>query len=76
MFQFGDKPFFDPQGNWYIPNSIPLPGELNPKLKPREWFCWILDNSLNTPKKSYKNLVGTLTTVWRLRKQLREKGYE
>jgi len=74
-FKFEDKPFFDPKGNWYIPSTIPFAGELNPKLKPKEWFCWLLDNSLNTPRKAYRNLVGTPTTVWRIRKKLREKGY-
>lgn len=75
MFQFQDKPFFDPNKNFYIPASIPFGGELNPKLKPREWWCWILDNSLNSPKGIYRHLVGTPTTVWRIRKSLKIKGY-
>jgi len=75
-FQIKTKPFFDPLGNFNIPNDIPFGGQLNPKLTIREWFLWILDNSINVPKNAYQNLVGSKVTIWRLRKKLKLKGYE
>lgn len=76
MFKFHDKPFFDPQGNWYIPRNIPWGGQLQPQLKPTEWLLWILDNSLNVPKNAYKDILGASASIWRIRQRLKKKGYE
>ena len=75
VYSFDRKPYFDKEGNWWIPNEIPFGGELNPSLKPKEWICWLLDISENTPKKAYKNIIGVPVTVWRIREKLRKKGY-
>lgn len=75
VFELQDRPVFDEVGNFWIPNNIPLPGKMNPKLSIREWFCWILDSSPNATNDHYDNLVGCRVTVWRARKSLKEKGY-
>lgn len=68
------QPFFDKKGNLHLPDKIPFGGELNPTLKPNEWFLWILLNSSNVSKKHYEN-IGSRSTIWRLKKKLNEKGY-
>ena len=70
------RPFFNNGGDWLIPSEIPFGGQLDPKLKPGEWWCWLLDNSDNVPKDAYRSWVGVPTTVWRIRKKLRKLGYE
>lgn len=74
-YKFKRKPFFNPDGDWFIPSEVPFGGELNPKLKPREWFCWLLLNSKNVPEIAWKNLVGVSTTIWRTKNKLKDKGY-
>ena len=76
MFKFQEKPFFDPQGNWYIPKTTPFGGQLTPELKPTEWLVFLLDNSINVPKDAYKHLIGASSTVWRIRKRLKDQCYE
>ncbi len=75
MYSLKRKPYFDKQGNWFIPSEVPFGSLLEPKLKPREWFCWLLINSKNVPDNAWKNLVGHPTNVWRIKKKLKEKGY-
>jgi hypothetical protein len=74
-FNIIERPYFKKNGDWYIPYSIPWGGRLNPKLKPIEWFCWVLLNSENAPAEIWKSLVGSRTTIWRVKKILKEKGY-
>lgn len=74
-FNFTKRPFFNKYGEWHIPKDIPWGGQLNPKLKPSEYNCWLLLNSDNVPEDAWTNLVGSRVTVWRIKKSLKQKGY-
>ena len=75
QYKYMRKGYFDKGGNWHIPNSTKFGGQMNPKLKPREWFYWLLENSTNKPPNIYDILIGSRTTQWRVKKKLVEKGY-
>lgn len=68
--------FFDDEGNLYIPHSLKMCGELEPKLTPIEWFIWIFLTS-NKPEKmkELSPIMGSRATIWRAKKSLKEKGY-
>ena len=68
------KSFFNKDG-WWMTNNIPFGGKLSPKLKPSEWLYWVLLNTENADKETISLVVGSRTTVWRIRKILKEKGY-
>lgn len=71
------QPFFDDEGNLYIPNNLKFGGEMNPPLRPREWFYYVLINTKNIPTNEdyFIKLVGSKSTIWRAKKSLKKKGY-
>ena len=62
-------------GNWYLPNDLKFGGQVSPTLKPREWFYYLLLNSKNVPEKMFENLIGSKSTISRVEKSLKLKGY-
>ena len=70
------KAFFDPDGNLFIRKNIKFGGQLNPKVKPREWFYLIFAGcSGDIPDRVKDNLLGSRVTRWRIKKSLIAKGY-
>jgi len=75
------KPYFDKQGNLYMPNDLKFGGEVNPSLNPKEWWFLILEiaNKSKITEKKYRELVdiliGSKQTKYRIKKSLKEKGY-
>jgi len=69
--------YFDKQLELHIPASILGPGELDPKLTPREWLFWIFVSAKDYPgdSKKYLDCLGGPTTLWRTREKLVKKGY-
>jgi uroporphyrinogen-III synthase len=61
---------------WLMSKEIPFGGQLSPKLRPKEWYCWVLLHSKNAPENIWKNLIGHKTTIWRVKKRLEKKGYK
>ena len=75
------KPYFDEQGNFYIPKNIKMGGELNPKLKIGEWFYLLFQIADKKTmkkeifKKILSNVFGSKSNQYRIKKSLKEKGY-
>lgn len=74
----GKKPYFDQEGNLFLPTTMKFGGQFNPKLTAREWLVlqWLnTDNKEYAPEGYKERLVGSRTTYWRARKSLKEKGF-
>jgi len=74
------KPRLDDKGNWLLPRgNIRFPGELAPKISPGAWQLLLILKTENLSKEALSqmcdSLVGSRTTVWRKRKELKDKGY-
>ena len=74
-----EKPYFDEEENFYIPMSIKPCGEMDPPIKPKEWFYLVLTQSKSISQKRinhYLNILcGSRSTQWRIKKSLKNKGY-
>ena len=69
------KPYFDKDGNFYIPTNFPFGGEITPTLKPKEWFYFVLSLCDEIPEYVKPSLVGSKSTQYRTHKKLIKKGY-
>lgn len=78
------KIFFDPEGNLFFPRNIKFWWELKPPLSLKEWWFLVFkmaDKSLLSEEKrkrkeeSFKEFFGSKTTIYRIKKSLKEKGY-
>lgn len=73
--------YFDKEGNLYYPKDIKFGGEVSPSLNPREWFFLVLmiaDKSQISKEKTerlFKHLVGSKSSIYRIKKSLINKGY-
>lgn len=75
------KAHFDEDGNLWISKNIKFGGELNPKIKPREWFYLVIESCKEKEfsKSKVNNFIistlGSRPTQWRTKKSLIKKGY-
>ena len=75
------KAYFDKEGNLWMSKGIKFGGQLNPKVKPREWQYLLLEacKEKETPAGKVDNFIanvlGSKVTQWRIKKSLTEKGY-
>ena len=74
------QPYFDKQGNFYFPNDIKFGGEVEPALRPNEWWFLVLtiadkEQISEEHQKELFDLVGCKRTLYRIKKSLKEKGY-
>lgn len=73
--------FFNKKGALLLSKGIKFGGELNPKIKPREWFYLLFEackeKNIKTcaGSKLLEKNYGSRTTQWRTKKSLIKKGY-
>jgi len=70
--------YFDKEGHFYLPMNIKFGGQLKPSLNTREWLLWLFltakDNHF-APNNFLKVVGGSLATLYRIKRSLKEKGY-
>ncbi|MCK6462844.1 hypothetical protein L6Q79_16050 [bacterium] len=68
----------------WLKKGIKFGGQMNPKIKPREWFYLLYFGNIesfrkNTPKEKQEQIlqscIGSRATQWRIKKKLIKKGY-
>jgi len=69
--------YFDKNGDLMTPLNLKFGGQLKPPLKPGPWFLWIFLTAKSKKKDfdSWLKPLGSRSTIWRYKKELKEKGY-
>ncbi len=68
-------PFFDKEGNFWMPNNIKFGGQMHPILKPKLWFYYLLIQSKDVPKEAWNAMIGSKSTEIRTKNELIKLGY-